>query len=84
MPLDRLGCSHPNVRAVAKFFARLGIGQMHFYHWHGDRADRVEQRDGSVGVSPCIEQNGLIALRICLMQPVDQHPLVIGLAHVDF
>lgn len=56
---------------------------MHLYYRHADRPDRIVKRDRGVGIATGIQQNGLCSLQIRLVQPVDQHAFVVGLAAFD-
>lgn len=74
---------HPDIGQVAKFLARLRIGEVNLDHWHLDRLDRIEQRDRGVGIGRRVQQHRASFLPVGVMQPVDQLAFVIGLVKTD-
>ena len=74
---------HPDIGQVAKFLARLRIGQVNLDHRHRDRLDRIEQGDRGMGIGRSVQQHRLGLLPIGVMQQVDQLAFVIGLVKTD-
>ena len=83
MPGKTGNSCHADIADVAKWLALMWVGQMHLDHRRTDRFDRVMQCNRCVGIGPRIEQHSLGTTGLCLMQPVDQHALMIGLAQID-
>lgn len=56
---------------------------MYFDHGDGDRFYRVMQRDRCVRIAARVQQHRLGPRKMRLVQPVDQHAFMIGLAAID-
>ena len=67
-----------NIRRVAKAFASMDVGQVHFDDRKLNRRNRIHKRDGRVRVGTGI-QNDTIMHSFCGMKCINQSAFVIGL-----
>jgi thiazole synthase len=74
---------HAHIADMAEWLAFMRVRQVDFDHRQLDRFDRVVKRDRCVCVTSGVEQYCLCPGRLCLMQPVNQMPFMVGLAKVD-
>lgn len=75
--------SHADKALVAKRFSKMRVGKVDFEDWHCDRFNRIEDRDRRVRIASGVEEHGFGADGVCFMQPVDQVPLMVRLAHIN-
>lgn len=80
---DRALRRHADIAFMAEGFALVRIGQVDFDHRHGDALDRVMQSDRGVGQAARIDDDGMGALRMGLLQPVNQMAFMVRLAKID-
>src|SRR3546814_10728903 len=76
-------CGHADIASVTKGFAGRRVRQMDLDHRNRDRLDRVVQRHRRMGIAAAVEERRLRPREMRLVQPVDQHALVVRLAAID-
>jgi hypothetical protein len=83
VPRKRCFCAKTDIAEMTKLFTLVGVGQVHFEHRHGDCLDGVEDRYRRMRIACRVQQYGLRALGLSLMEPIDQMTFVVRLAEID-
>ena len=76
-------CAHADIAHMPECFALVRIRQMYLENRNIDGLYGIKDRDRGVGVSCCVQQYGFGPHGLCLLQPINQMPLMIGLTKVD-
>ena len=82
MTCEGLAASHACVGDVAERFPCGDIAEMDFDGGQGDSLKRIENGDGCVGIGGWIDDDA-VEFAQCLLNPIDENALVVGLADID-
>lgn len=82
MTCEGLAASHACVGDVAERLSCGDVTEMDFDGGQGDGFQSVEYGDGRVGVGGWIDDDA-VKFAQCLLNPIDENALVVGLADID-